>query len=256
MYSITKVFHRSFLSACAFFALTLPGHAGSVAPDPIVYGSVGGIVVSEVGSYSDGAATLSIFGLPAVTVSAHATGPGTHGVGHAVASGTYVYDIFITGGTIGDVVPLLVSGALNTSSLGAEDYDVTNAEARLGLNFANGTSFAQVDVFCGNVLRGEDCSNPHWSGTLSAVGWAGYDNVVTLFASAEVAGAGFADAFADPYVYIDPAFHALHPEYGLDISPLVGNQVAADAPEPATWLLTGGAFVLAGLLRRRGRWNQ
>jgi len=115
-------------------------------------------------------------------------------------------------------------------------------------------------VFCGNVLRHEDCSNPKWSGTLSAVGWVGYDNIVTLSASAETSGTGFADAFADPHVYIDPAFLALHPQYALEISPLVGNELAGNesvgAPEPATWFLTGGALMLAGLLRRRGLTRQ
>jgi hypothetical protein len=172
-------------------------------------------------------------------------------VGNAAASGTFGYDILLTGGNAGDAVPLLISGVLNSSSLGAEDYDVTNSAASLILNFANGTSGARADVSCGNVLRGGDCSHPNWSGTLSAVGWVGYDNFVTLFASAEVAGAGFADAFADPHVSIDPAFQALHPEYQLDISPLVGNELAAAAPEPATWLFTSGALLMAGLLRRR-----
>ena len=249
---VRQIWRRPLLSACALLALTLPSYASTLAPDPIIYGAVGGIVVSEVGSYSDGGATLSISGLPGVTVSTQAIGPGSHGAGHSFASGTFGYDIYITGGSLGDVVPLLISGSLSTDSLGAEDYDVTNAVASLILNFANGTSAARADVFCGNVLRGEDCSNPSWSGTLSAVGWVGYDNFVTVFASSEVAGAGFANAFADPHVYIDPAFHALHPEYGLDISPLVGNE-SVGAPEPATWFLTGGALVLAGLMRRRGQ---
>jgi hypothetical protein len=101
------------------------------------------------------------------------------------------------------------------------------------------------------VLREEDCSDSQWSGTLSAIAWVGYDNIVQINASAGVAGAGFADATADPHVYIDPAFAALNPQYSLSLN--VSNDLAG-APEPSAWLLAitaAGALGCFRFLRRR-----
>jgi hypothetical protein len=69
----------------------------------------------------------------------------------------------------------------------------------------------------------------------------------------------FASAFADPFIEIDPAYLALHPEYSLAFSANVTNGPAigpgpepGSVPLPATiWLFGLGLLVLAGVTRRQ-----
>ena len=67
----------------------------------------------------------------------------------------------------------------------------------------------------------------------------------------------FASAFADPFIEIDPAFLASHPEYSLAFSANVTNGPTIDpdpglVPLPATiWLFGLGLVALAGLTRRK-----
>ena len=67
-------------------------------------------------------------------------------------------------------------------------------------------------------------------------------------------GAGaVADAFADPYLFVDPTFLASNPGYSVMVSPGIGN--TAPVPEPGTTLLLGSGLValLAGGHRFGGR---
>ncbi len=66
--------------------------------------------------------------------------------------------------------------------------------------------------------------------------------------------ASSSSAFADPYIYIDPAYLAAHPDATLEISEGVGNVApVASVPEPATWLLLCTGFGSLGFMLRRGR---
>jgi hypothetical protein len=108
---------------------------------------------------------------------------------------------------------------------------VSYGQASLSISFDGGNYGASENVFCGNVSRGEDCSNPSWSGTLSALAGVGYNNVVELSAMSVVESSGAAYAFADPYITIDPTFLANNPGYALVLN--VGNAASA-TPEPTT----------------------
>ncbi len=65
--------------------------------------------------------------------------------------------------------------------------------------------------------------------------------------------AHFASVFLDPIFSIDPTFLAAHPGAYLEVTPEIGNGLAAGGvPEPATWALMIMGFGLAGgALRRR-----
>ena len=243
---------RLLLCTCAAAAMAVSARAG-IVPDPIVRGHAGQINIFAPGSFAEGGAILDITSLPAVSLTALVTGLGSQGSGVSDGAGFFQYDVLITGGQFGDSVPLFVDGALSAHGLGVDGYDVTDSSATLALSFANGNHGAAAAVSCGNILRGSDCSNSNWSGTLAAVGWVGYDNWVELTVSATVAGAGFANAYADPHVYIDPVFLAANPGYDLVLN--VGNSLApaTATPEPSSLLFAASALAGVALLRRRNR---
>lgn len=205
------------------------------------------------GQASCNGSTVSAAGSPYAVASSNSTGIGEDGSGSTSGSAELQYYVVVNGGTAGDLVPLDVEGSLSTSALGDTGYDVTNAEASLTLSFENGSIHASESVACGNVLRGGNCSDNQWSGTLHANAAVGYYNKVTLVASTNIAGAGSANAYADPHIYIDPAFANANPQYTLSLN--VSNVLPqTGVPEPASWLLELGALgVLGGVWFRRRR---
>jgi hypothetical protein len=210
-------------------------------------------------SYTEGGAScaggsVSSSGSPYAATSASFVGIGDHGSGFSGGSAQLTYDVIVNGGNPGDAVPVFVEASLFTDALGGDASDVTDAGATISLSFANGNSSAAESVGCGNVLRGTGCSANQWSGTLHATAWVGYDNLVTLESTVSIAGAGFARAYADPHIYIDPAFAELNPEYSLQFN--VSNDLPASAPEPSSWLLgIAGLTVLALRLRSQRSHN-
>lgn len=240
-------FAARFAAVLASAVLAASASSVSTLQAPIASGSCGTVTITDFGSYSCTGGSITLGTTPSPFVHATFDGIGDHGTPDDGGTGLVSYFVGINGGNPGDAVPVSIVASLSTSGIGALDEDVVDSSASITLNFANGNSFAQQSVFCGNVLRGEDCSNPAWSGTLHAIAWVGYDNIVTLSTSISIAGAGHADALADPYIFIDPGFAADHPEYSLDLN--VGN--ASPAPEPATWAF--GLSALCALAARRLR---
>jgi hypothetical protein len=186
---------------------------------------------------------------PFADVMSDFTGIGAAGRGGTGGTAELTYYVVVTGGNVGDAIPVDVDASLFSDSLGNEFRDITTADASITLNFANGTSGNSASVSCGNVKRGEACPSTQWSGTLSATAWVGYNNIVTLVADASITGGGFADAYADPHIYIDPTFAAANPQYGLELN--VSNDMPSAAPEPSTWLLgVAGVGIVAGVRRK------
>jgi hypothetical protein len=232
---------RSLLfAACACLTLVVPVTATTITfvPAPVI--QVNG-EPGDFGTFSTPGSTITLASLPNPSITATTSGSGS-------TEGIIDYYVVITGGQFGDAVPLLVTGSLSTSASGGTANDVVDTSAGIGINFFNGNYGASESVSCGNVLRGEDCSNFSWSGTLSALAVVGYDNVIAISASTTVSGSGTGYAFADPYVYIDPAFLATHPDYGLALN--VGN-TASTTPEPSTLLLASGCLLGLFVAARR-----
>jgi hypothetical protein len=197
------------------------------------------------GCSSETGGAVNVTALPAVSLSASQSGVGNYAGAYSVFA-TFAWDVKANGGNDGDAVPVLVSGVLRASSAIADANSAAGGLARLTLNFANGTIFKQAAAECDF-----DCPGSDWQGTLTATAWVGYQNIIGLDVSAGVEGNGFAATYADPYVYIDPAFLADHPGYSLEFSPGVGNGLATSTPEPSTLLLT--AVALAALVGTRCR---
>jgi len=67
-------------------------------------------------------------------------GIGNYGSGTTGGSAQLTYYVVVTGGNMGDAVPLDVSAVLSTNAGGQTANDVTDAGATITLSFANGNS--------------------------------------------------------------------------------------------------------------------
>ncbi len=227
-------------SICASVALAVPAAADTIPlPSIQVNGAPG-----DFGSYVTPGSTIILSSLPNPSVTATTAGLGPNDTANEYyAQGSISYNVEITGGQYGDSVPLLVAGSLSTSASAPDGGDVSYGQASIGITGFGGIYGDSASAFCGDVIRGADCSHPTWSGILSAIGGVGYNNLIQISAMSVVESSGSAYAFADPYVYIDPTFLAANPGYSLVLN--VGNSPTA-APEPSTLMLA--ATCLFGLI--------
>ena len=165
--------------------------------------------------------------------------------------GVLNYSFEVTGGAVGDVVPVDISTALSA------------------IPISIGSVFSEIIVTAGTdagVTICTGCSDEatSFTGTLqvNAVSGTIYTNAIHL--EIEVIGAlgGTSDvdggtASADPFLFIAPAFPDAG-AYSIEVSPNIGN-VSEAVPEFATWaMLLVGFAALAGLRYHRvyGRHSQ
>jgi len=165
---------------------------------------------------------------------------------------TYFFQV--TGGFVGDQVPLLVQMTLTATSTEAQSpksYAQASFATFTSLDgLRSGPQVCTYVAICSSLVTS-------FSGTTSIRASSGsLGDFVNITVSAHAAG-GFtgtvdesASAFIDPYIYVDPSFPnaAL---YSVIVSPGVTNALPGSAPEPATLPLLGCAIGTLSLLRRR-----
>lgn len=184
-------------------------------------------------------ATLSPF--PSVSVEVTAPPATVLGAG-ADANATYWFQV--TGGTVGDVVPIVFDFGLSAFST-----PESSALARIIIRTSALASPHIDELACNPQL----CDETEFSDTLSLQAQSGSTrDSVTLYVLAQAPPTGFshesARAFADPYIYVDPAFPNAS-LYSIEVSPGVGN--IPRVPEPTTLWLVGSALGPLSLLKRK-----
>ena len=186
-------------------------------------------------------ATLS----PVPSASVEVTAPPTAVLG-AGADSNVTYWFEVTGGNAGDAVPLLIG-----TSLSATSTPESTALARLIVRTSELALPHVEEILC----NPEACDETSFSDDLSIPARSGAaGDSVTLYVMVQAPATGAsnesANAYADPYIRVDPAF----PDAGLYsvvVSDGVGN---VPAPEPARpWLVvTALAALVLGRRRSRG----
>jgi hypothetical protein len=228
-------------------------HAAPLLPAPstlaecVADGALHDDVASCSLSSSNASASGSVVLWPFVSLTASSsTTPG--GGSGAVVFATYSFEV--VGGNPGDVVPIEIATNLS-SSASSLDHAFGQAQLSVSTNFGR---YSQV--VCTNGSINPTCPTLQqafsgiiaWSATSGEAG-----DTINLSVDAESGDSAFAEwanASADPFIFIDPNFiNAAN--YSIIVSPGVGNGLPVTAvPEPATIALTGSGLIM---LISRGR---
>jgi K319L-like, PKD domain len=215
-----------------------PGQAAPTLPGPTtlahcgVNSGAGFSVLDDPTSCTLGTtdhASGSLTVAPFVNLTAEASSPvaaGIHGAGVDVFV-TYAFQV--TGGNLGDTVPILIR-----TSLSATGTDTSLSVAFAALTIHTGAvGTATLAAVCSNGTCGT--TETSFSGTLSSRARSGdAGDFVELHISAATTGnalsAEFARASADPFIFVDPSFPGAS-LYSIAVSPGVAN-VPAPSDRP------------------------
>lgn len=179
---------------------------------------------------------------PYPSASAEVTVPSISVLGAgADANTTYWFEV--SGGAAGDVVPLVFDFSLSVSAT-----PESSALARLIIH----TSALETPHVEELICNPQECDATALSDSVNIEAKSGPNlNSVTLYALAQAVVTGVSNesarAYADPYIYVDPAFPNAG-LYGIVVSPGIGN---VPVPEPASPWLAGAALGGLGLVRNR-----
>lgn len=157
------------------------------------------------------------------------------------------YSFEVVGGTPGDIVPIFISTNLTTAASSSHAYGF--AEAVIHTSFGNKSAVVCTDGSCGTT-------DTSFSGTLGSSALSGeVGDTIQLEVEASSGDsllAEFANASADPFIFIDPSF-AGAANYHIEVSPGVANGPLLATPEPGSWMLLGTACAALLISRRRAR---
>ena len=155
------------------------------------------------------------------------------------------YGFAVVGPVMNIAVPMFVSWSVDASLSGAL-LPHSRAAAHINLEHQFGSFPLLSTQLTASVLNPQP---GRVSVTLPFTAIAGEVKGIWMQIDVGAKGAGaVADAFADPYLFVDPTFLASNPGYSVIVSSGVGN--TAPVPEPATSLLFGLGLV-ALVVRRR-----
>ena len=162
-------------------------------------------------------------------------------------AGTFVvvnYPFLITGGHVGDTVPILVATNLTTNA-SSFDHALGFASLFVHTSFGDRQIAVCTDNTCGTT-------STSFSGTLATSADSGepadFLELEIEASSGDSPNSEWANASADPHIFIDPSFAGAS-QYSVELPAGVSNHLA---PEPSSLgLLLGGVSLVA--LRRRPR---
>jgi len=182
-----------------------------------------------------GGASASVETGPFVSLAAHASSAANVASFNAISSLQYSFEVI--GGNPGDQVPLLIATILDTSAT-----PHSFAAALMNVTTSLGATLTRV-------CTDGSCPGSSFDGTVSLTAVSGETGSVqlTIQAANTFLFGGTADAFADPHIYVDPAFGAAS-LYSVVVSDGVGNSLSTAVPEPCIVALL--VVALAGLSYR------
>ncbi len=253
---------RGFLTATKIIALTTSLVMGTVESANAELAAPYYTESCLLNSGTDGAKDLVGVGLcNLVKGSAHiSSSTSSAGVATAFADGTFVgfniaranidYAFSVNGPLSGIYVPVFVVTNMHVGvspSFGAQAIlEVLSSDER---------------DYLGQILDTREVGPiAGYSGALAFLARTGIVNTVSMSAVVSLSSSrpisGTAEAYVDPYIYIDPGFLAGHPGYSISVSSGFPNvPVSLPVPEPESWALFAiGLGMLSGrLASRRGQ---
>jgi hypothetical protein len=232
---------KSTMTFSAFVALTCAGYASSVSAGSPLPAATGYVQCStSAGDFDDPSSCSTSNEAATRTLSPYATlsGSGSYPGGLVPLQGIIFavtdFDFTVAGPDPYAKVEVDIGTRLHQSTVNG------------GYGFSEIVVNADADIFTGpNTAQKAICSDPNctdqstdFDGTLQVTTNPGYVSTVHLEIEAGgsfAAGANSGEAYADPYLYIDPSTPDAA-DYSITLSPGVGNGLPG-VPEPASWAL-------------------
>ena len=253
MYRLHLILTRSISVAAAVIAVAATAHAALPAGSTFVQCSADGNSTFHMNSCTVGgfpgvpsASIASAELSPAPFALAEASSPPSGVFGAGTSASTF-YHFQVTGGSVGDLVPVLVEARLQATGSG-EALALARLIIRTSALTEPDVTEVCSDGSCEDISSFETFTVPARSGSPL--------DSIHLYAEARTSAtkvsSEFARAIADPYLVVDPAFPNAG-LYAIVVSPGAGNIPLSPVPEPAQALLWVAGLVLLAFAWRRRR---